>query len=117
MKNGNNLKNDLIEIYQRKIKDVNEIYNTFIKNNNYIIFIIEKLINSYKLIHDNSSNILNILNNTKFNEKTYSKLILGKGYKDEFSFAKNCEDFFNNEYIISTSSVSEGFEKNYFDYH
>ena len=117
MKNGNNLKNDLIELYQRKIKDVNEMYNSFIDNNNYIIFIIENLINSYKLIQDNSSNILNILNNTKFNEKSHSKLVLEKRYKVEFSFAKDYEDFFYNEYIISTSSVSEGFEKNYFYYH
>ena len=117
IKEGNIIKNDLIETYQREIKNVNAMYEIYIKNNNYIIYIIREIINSYKLIQDNSSNILNILNNSKFNEKSFIQSILKKDYLNADSLSKKALHFFSNEFIISTSSISEGFEKKYFSRH
>jgi len=67
-KEADKIKNNIIELFQRKIDEVNEFYKSYIQNNNKIISVLEELIKSYQLIEDNQSNILNILNNFSFNE-------------------------------------------------
>ena len=59
----NNIKNQLIDIFTKKIKDVNEMFLKYSERNNKIIIILEQMIQSYELMKDNKSNILNILNN------------------------------------------------------
>ena len=62
------IKNKIIELFQRKIDEVNKLYKSYIENNNRIILVLEELIKSYQLIEDNHSNILNIINNFSFKE-------------------------------------------------
>ena len=109
--NGIKIKKKLIEIYKKKIEDINELYEDYLKKNNKIILIIEQIIKSYKLIKDNPSNILNILNNCSFNEKP--KTVLNYNYLNIDSLFKQVKNYFYNEYIISTSSIKEGLESNY----
>ena len=110
--NGKEIKNSIIEIYQRKISEINQIYDKYIEKNNKIILIIEQMIKSYQLISDNHSNILNLLNNCSFNEKNRSKYLL-KNYISLDSLFKEVEYYFNEEFIILNSSKSEGFENKY----
>ena len=110
--NGKEIKNSIIEIYQRKISEINQIYDKYIEKNNKIILIIEQMIKSYQLISDNHSNILNLLNNCSFNEKNRSKYLL-KNYISLDSLFKEVEYYFNEEFIILNSLKSEGFENKY----
>ena len=59
-------KNKLINLFEYKLKEVNELFNKYMLNNNSIIQIIEQLIKSYELINDNPSNIQNLSNNYIF---------------------------------------------------
>ena len=79
-KQGLELKNSLIQKYQRKIEELNEIYQKYKENNNKIILIFEQFIKSYQLIKDNPSNIENILINSSFNEQNKAKNLLNKSY-------------------------------------
>ena len=112
--NGINIKNQIIEIYKKRIEDINELYENYVKKNNKIILIIEQMIKSYNLIKDNPSNILNILNNCSFNKK--SKTLFDYNYVNIDSLFRQVETYFYNEYIISSSSIKEGFENNYFSF-
>ena len=114
-KEGIKIKNELIEIYKRKIEEINKLYDEYINNNN-IILIIEQMIESYKLINDNPSNILNILNNCKFNEKTSSDYLFKNNKENLDSIFKGVKYYFKNEYIISRSYIKEGFKTNYFTF-
>ena len=111
-KEGIEIKDSIIEIYQRKINEINKIYDKYIEKNNNIILVIEQMIKSYQLISDNQSNIHNLLNNCSFNDKSKSKSLL-KNYITLDSLFKNVENYFNEEFIIVNSSKSEGFENKY----
>ena len=111
-KEGMEIKERIIEIYQRKINEINQLYDNYIKKNNNIILVIEQMIKSYQLINDNQSNIYNLLNNCSFNDKNKSKNLL-KNYITLDSLFKNAENYFNEELIILNSSKSEGFENKY----
>lgn len=110
---GNEIKNNLLEILQRKIDEINKIYNNFIENNNKIILIIEQLIKSYQLFKDTST-IQNLLNNSNFNEQKKGNSILNTENLNLDIFLKRAENYFNNEFIISNSSISIGLNKQYF---
>ena len=115
-KDGNELKNKIIGIFQKKIEEINEVYNNYISNNNKIILIIEKLIKSYQIIKDNPTFIRNILNNCNFNDPNKAKILLNKHYSNIETCFSEIKNYFNKEYIISNSSIKEGFDINYFFY-
>ena len=106
---GINIKNKLINIFERKIQEVNEMYLKYSEKNNKIIIIIEHLIQSYELVEDNKSNIFNILNNCKFKDIRNNQNYFEK-YKDLESLSKDIEDYFKNKYIISNLDTSISLE-------
>ena len=114
-KEADKIKNKIIELFQRKIDEVNELYKSFIENNNKIILVLEELIKSYQLIEDNHSNILNILNNFSFNEiNTINKTFFKNLSLDEF-FNK-VKNYFDSEFIINDSNLIKK-DKNKFVLH
>ena len=114
-KEADKIKNKIIELFQRKIDEVNELYKSFIENNNKIILVLEELIKSYQLIEDNHSNILNILNNFSFNEiNTINKTYFKNLSLDEF-FNK-VKNYFDSEFIINDSNLIKK-DKNKFVLH
>ena len=112
--NAIKIKNEIIELYKKKIEKINNLYENYIKINNKIELILKHIINSYNLFKDNQSNILNILNNCSFNNS--SKKIIYSSYINLDSLFKQIETYYNNEFIISSSSIKEEFDKNYFSY-
>ena len=50
---GIKIKNQLIELFQKKIEEVNEMYIKYYEKNNKIFLIMEQLIQSYELLKDN----------------------------------------------------------------
>ena len=115
-KNGIKIKNELVEIYKRKIEKINKLYENYINNNNKIIIIIEQIIKSYKMIKDNPSNKLNILNNCIFNKKSPNIFTCNNTNFNLDSLFKQVENYYRNEFIISSSSIKEGLERNYFSF-
>ena len=109
IKEGINIKNKLIDIFKRKIEEVNQIYNKYNEKNNKIFIILEQLIQSYELIKDNKSNILNILNNCEIKENP--KIDFFQQYKDLENLFKNVEDYFKNKYIISNLNTNLSLEE------
>ena len=105
---GINIKNQLIDIFTKKIKDVNEMFLKYNERNNKIIIIIEQLIQSYELMKDNKSNILNILNNCQIKENI--KVNYFQRYKDLESLTKEIENYFKDKYIISNLDTSMSLE-------
>ena len=117
-KGGIDLKNKIIDIYKKKIDEVNEMYTKYINNNNKIILLIEQMIKSYELIKDNSSNILNLINNCNFNDYDKIKqLYINNDYYDLEFLSKNIKNFFKNEFIISCPIPSKLLKNRYFLYH
>ena len=108
---GINLKNQLIDIFTKKIKDVNEMFLKYSERNNKIIIILEQMIQSYELMKDNKSNILNILNNCQIKENT--KINYFQKYKDLESLTKEIENYFKDKYIISNLDTSMSLENIY----
>ena len=104
IKEGINIKNQLIDIFKRKIEEVNQLYTKYSEKNNKIIVILEQLIKSYELIKDNKSNILNILNNCQIKENPTINYF--QQYKDLENLFKNIEDYFKNKYIISNLDIN-----------
>ena len=104
IKEGINIKNQLIDILKRKIEEVNQLYNKYSEKNNKIILILEQLIQSYELIKDNKSNILNILNNCQIKENPAINSF--QQYKDLENLFKNFEDYFKNKYIVSNLDIN-----------
>jgi len=109
---GREIKDRIIEIYEKKINEINQMYDKYIEKNNNIILVIEQMIKSYQLINDNQSNINNLLNNCNFNDKIKSTNLLNNYYTLD-SLVKNVESYFNKELIILDPSESEGFENKY----
>ena len=115
-KEGMEIKNELIDVFKKKIDEVNNIYKKYIINNNKIILIIEHLIKSFQLIKDNPSNISNILNNCKFNDKGRVRPIIKNNYENIDSLFKQVDNYFKSDYIISNTIISESLESKYFFY-
>ena len=97
--------NDYIKIKDpEKLNDKYEKYNTI---NNKIISIIEQFLDSYKKLKDNSSIILNILNNSSFNtnyKKTPNNYLLNSS--PDVYYQQSIK-YYQNEYIISEASIPE----------
>ena len=103
-KEADKIKNKIIELFQRKIDEVNKLYKSYIENNNKIILVLEELIKSYQLIEDNHSNILNIINNFSFKElyTTDKTFFINQSLDGIFKKVKN---YFDSEFIINASNL------------
>ena len=108
---GIKIKNQLIELFQKKIEEVNKMYLKYSEKNNKIFLIIEQLIRSYESLKENKSNILNILNNCKL-KKIY-RINYFENYINLESLTKSIENYFCNEYIISNLDSSDCLENLY----
>lgn len=106
---GINMKNKLIEIFQRKIEEVNKMYLKYSEKNNKIILILEQLIQSYESAQDNKSNIFNLINNCKLKSNMNNYKYFEK-YKDLESLSKEIEEYFRSKYVISNLDTSESFQ-------
>ena len=101
-------KDKLIEILQKTIEEINEIYEKFVVRNNKIIFIIEEMIKSYKMLNYNQSNIKNILNNCNFDKRNYEFNLLPN--QNLNSFFKDINLYFKKELIVN---LFEEFDNKY----
>ena len=108
---GIKIKNQLNELFQKKIEEVNKMYLKYSEKNNKIFLIIEQLIRSYESLKENKSNILNILNNCKL--KKINRINYFENYINLESLTKNIENYFCNEYIISNLDSSDCLENIY----
>ena len=108
---GIKIKNQLNELFQKKIEEVNKMYLKYSEKNNKIFLIIEQLIRSYESLKENKSNILNILNNCKL-KKIY-RINYFENYINLESLTKSIENYFCNEYIISNLDSSDCLENIY----
>ena len=108
---GIKIKNQLIELFQKKIEEVNKMYIKYSEKNNKIFLIMEQLIQSYELLKDNKSNILNILNNCKLKENLSINYF--EKYKNLETLTKDIENYFCNKYIISNLDSSDCLENIY----
>lgn len=111
LEQGINIKNQLIELFKKKIEEVNQMYLKYSEKNNKIILIIEQLIQSYELLKDNKSNILNIINNCKWKDNL--KINYFERYKNLETLTKEIENYFCNKYIVSNLDTSESLENIY----
>ena len=106
IESANKIKNEIKAIYQKKIEEIDVIYNKYITNNNKIIFVIDKLIDSYQQFKGNQTVIENIRNNTIFNTKyEFNKLLSDYNFSIKSSF-KKIQDYFDKELIISINPKS-----------
>ena len=108
---GIKIKNQLIELFQKKIEEVNKMYLKYSEKNNKIFLILEQLIRSYESLKENKSNILNILNNCKL--KKINRINYFENYINLESLTKSIENYFCNEYIISNLDSSDCLENIY----
>ena len=108
---GIKIKNQLIELFQKKIEEVNKMYLKYSEKNNKIFLIIEQLIQSYESLKDNKSNILNVLNNCKLRENL--RINYFEKYKNLETLTKDIENYFCNKYIISNLDSSDCLENIY----
>ena len=102
------IKNKLIDILNKRIDEINRVYQKYSNKNNKIILILEQLVQSYELLKDNKSNIINILNNCRLKEN--KKIDYFQKCKDLEILTKEIENFFCNKYIISNLDTSMSFE-------
>ena len=108
-KESNEIKNIIIELFQRKIDEIQELYKSYIVTNNKIILVLEEIINSYQLIKNNHSNILNILNNFPLNNFS----MIDNDFYNESSLDtmfKEAKNYLDNELIISYSNLKKSYE-------
>ena len=108
---GIKIKNQLIELFQKKIEEVNKMYLKYSEKNNKIFLILDQLIRSYESLKENKSNILNILNNCKL-KKIY-RINYFENYINLESLTKSIENYFCKEYIISNLDSSDCLENIY----
>lgn len=90
---------------------INEKYEKYILINNKIISIINFFFESYKVMKDNQSIILNIINNSSLNthyKKTPNFYLINSSPD---IFYAQCIKYYQNEYIISEASIPEQLEK------
>ena len=102
------IKNKLIDIFNKKINEINQMYQKYSDKNNKIILFLEQLVQSYELLKNNKSNIINILNNCRLKEN--KKINYFQKYKDLETLTKDIENYFCNKYIISNLDNSISFE-------
>lgn len=99
------LKNNLIEHYTQKIKEIENIYENNKKINDNLEKIMNRLILNYSLNEKHNSNINNILYNINMNK--YYKKNLAKFKIEELndmtfiSYEKEVKNYFSNQHIIS----------------
>ena len=94
------LKDKIIQHYLDKIKNINNLYEQYNKLNDKLILLITQLINSYKSLKTNFSNILNLSHYNKFN-CDFNRIISSKKLKlDLNSCYKDIENYFKKQYII-----------------
>jgi hypothetical protein len=108
---SNELKNKIIKLYEEKINHVEKMLDKYIKRNNIIIEVIDKIIKSYEMMKDNPSNVQNLLNNCVFDNrfKINSLLEVFKTSLDDIS--KKLENYFEEELIVSNSIVNRSIKK------
>ena len=99
------LKNNLIDYYQKKIKEIEKWYKDNNKINENLENFVNILFNNYKNDNKNSSNISNILNNTNLN-KNYKKKLSNFKYEDLndmtfLNYERESKKYFSNQHIIS----------------
>ena len=102
------IKSKLIDIFNKKINEINQMYQKYSDKNNKIILFLEQLVQSYELLKNNKSNIINILNNCRLKEN--KKINYFQKYKDLETLTKDIENYFCNKYIISNLDNSISFE-------
>ena len=108
-KGSNEIKNKIIEIFQKKIDEIKELYQNYIATNNKIILVLEEIIKSYQMIKDNQSNILNLLNNFSFNDLSRTDIYFYESTNLDTIFNK-AKNYFNNELIILDSNLIKKYE-------
>ena len=99
------LKNNLIEHYTKKIKEIENIYENNKKINDNLEILTNNLISNYSLNEKHNSNISNILYNINMN-KYYNKKLKDFKINDlndmQFiSYEKEAKNYFSNQHIIS----------------
>ena len=99
------LKNNLIEHYNKKIKEIEEQYENNKKINDNLELMMNRLISNYSLNSNHNSNINNIIYNINMN-KYYNKKL--SNYKKNelndmqfISYEKEAKNYFSNQHIIS----------------
>ena len=94
--------NKITQYYLNKIKNINNLYEQYNKLNDKLISLISNLINSYKLLKNNFSNILNLSHYNKFN-CDFSKIISSKKLDSDLDSCYNeIESYFQKQYIIKS---------------
>ena len=111
LQSSNELKNKLIKLYKEKIKEVDELYNKYIKRNNIIIEVLEKIIESNELIKNNPSNIQNLLNNCIFENRFRINSLLETFKKNLEEISKKLGNYFKQELIVSHSIIDRSIKK------
>ena len=115
-KESNEIKNKIIEIFQKKIDEIKELYKNYIATNNKIILVLEEIIKSYQLIKDNQSNFLNLLNNFAINDLSRTDIDFYKSSSLDIIFNKT-KNYFDNGLIISDSNLIKKYENKIVSYH
>ena len=111
LQSSNELKNKLIKLYKEKIKEVDELYNKYIKRNNIIIEVLEKIIESNELIKNNPSNIQNLLNNCIFENRFRINSLLETFKTNLEEISKKLGNYFKQELIVSHSIIDRSIKK------
>ena len=111
LQSSNELKNKLIKLYKEKIKEVDELYNKYIKRNNIIIEVLEKIIESNELIKNNPSNIQNLLNNCIFENRFRINSLLETFKTNLEEISKKLGNYFKQELIVSHSIIDKSIKK------
>lgn len=109
--NANELKSKLINFYEEKIKEVDEMAKKYIIKNSKIIEVLEKLIKSYECIKENPSNIQNILNNCIFDNRFRINSLLETFKSTLDNISKKLEDYFTKELIVSNNIGDKSIKK------
>ena len=100
------LKNNIIEYHNKKIKEIEEAFEINKKTNNDLEIIMNNLISNYSLNDKHSSNINNILYNINMN-KYYNKKLKNININELndmtfISYEKESKNYFSNQHIISS---------------
>ena len=100
-------------IKEKDPENLKNKYDKYLDINNKIIQLIQNFFDEYKIIKNNPSILLNIINidfNKDFYKKDYKYLL--KSSPD--IYYKNCIKFFQEEFIISEKSLGEQLIQKYF---
>ena len=111
---GIKIKNELIDIFKRKIEEVNQIYLKYNERNNKIILILEEIVKSYELLKDNKLNKLNVINNCHLKENKKYNFV--NKYKNLETLSNDIKNYFRNDYIVSNLDTNTCLESEYLYY-